>query len=193
MKFYSNLSVGYIGSWNSRGHLSPVLWMSPPDPWANNGAADDEHLPDPDGKKDDPVTPVDGAIQTQCQQQRKYQQAGVNHKFAASRKDIILNIKSFVSGLHSSKIFYLPYFFALKFCIFLSQIIYSLNENFVKTDVPGQHLFLPWVVRQWDMSRDQCRGISIRADSRFAPSQWKMALLCNNVSHWLGANLESAL
>ena len=33
----------------------------------------------------------------------------------------------------------------------------------------------------------------IRADSRFAPSQWETALLCNDVSHWLGARLESAL
>ena len=32
-----------------------------------------------------------------------------------------------------------------------------------------------------------------RADSRFAPSQWQTALLCNDVSHWLGANLGSAL
>ena len=32
-----------------------------------------------------------------------------------------------------------------------------------------------------------------RADFRFAPSQWETVLLCNNVSHWLGANLESAL
>ena len=32
-----------------------------------------------------------------------------------------------------------------------------------------------------------------RADSRFAPSQWGTALLCNAISHWLGANLESAL
>ena len=31
-----------------------------------------------------------------------------------------------------------------------------------------------------------------RADSEFAPSQWETALLCNAVSHWLGANLESA-
>ena len=30
-------------------------------------------------------------------------------------------------------------------------------------------------------------------DSRFTPSQWQMGLLCNDVSHWLGANLESAL
>ena len=35
--------------------------------------------------------------------------------------------------------------------------------------------------------------IIIRAYSRFAPSQWETALLCNDVSHWLGANLESAL
>ena len=32
-----------------------------------------------------------------------------------------------------------------------------------------------------------------RADSRFAPSQWETALLCNGVSHWLGTSLESAL
>ena len=33
----------------------------------------------------------------------------------------------------------------------------------------------------------------LRADSRLAPSQWETALLCNDVSYWLGANLESAL
>ena len=32
-----------------------------------------------------------------------------------------------------------------------------------------------------------------RADSRFVPSQWEPVLLCNDVSHWLGAGLESAL
>ena len=32
-----------------------------------------------------------------------------------------------------------------------------------------------------------------RVDTRFAPSQWETALLCNDVSHWLGASLESAL
>ena len=35
--------------------------------------------------------------------------------------------------------------------------------------------------------------IQIKAYSRFAPSQWQTALLCNDVCHWLGANLESAL
>ena len=32
-----------------------------------------------------------------------------------------------------------------------------------------------------------------KADSRFAPSQWEMALLCNDVSYWLGTSLESVL
>ena len=32
-----------------------------------------------------------------------------------------------------------------------------------------------------------------RADFGFAPSQWETVLLCNGVSHWLGASLESAL
>ena len=36
--------------------------------------------------------------------------------------------------------------------------------------------------------KDKCR-----ADSRFAPCQWETALLCNDVSHWLGASLRSAL
>ena len=33
----------------------------------------------------------------------------------------------------------------------------------------------------------------VRADSKCAPSQWETALLCNDVSHWLGASLESAM
>ena len=39
-----------------------------------------------------------------------------------------------------------------------------------------------------------CNGAyGLRADSRFAPSQGETVLLCNNVSHWLGASLESVL
>ena len=33
----------------------------------------------------------------------------------------------------------------------------------------------------------------LRADSRLAPSQWETSLQSNAISHWLGANLESAL
>ena len=38
-----------------------------------------------------------------------------------------------------------------------------------------------------------CGECNDRADSRFAPSQWETSLQSNAVSHWLGANLESAL
>ena len=34
---------------------------------------------------------------------------------------------------------------------------------------------------------------SSKVDSRLAPSQWDTSLQSNAVSHWLGANLESAL
>ena len=34
---------------------------------------------------------------------------------------------------------------------------------------------------------------TMRADSRFVSNQWETALLCNVVSHWLGASLESVL
>ena len=36
-------------------------------------------------------------------------------------------------------------------------------------------------------------GVCFRVDFRFAPSQWETVLLCNNVSHWLGTSVESAL
>ena len=36
-------------------------------------------------------------------------------------------------------------------------------------------------------------ALSHRADSRLVPSQWEMSLQANAVSHWLGANIESAL
>ena len=36
-------------------------------------------------------------------------------------------------------------------------------------------------------------AVEFWADSRFAPSHWETSLLCNDVSHWPGASLESAL
>ena len=41
---------------------------------------------------------------------------------------------------------------------------------------------------------NQCSSAPFhRTDSRFPPTQWETVLLCNHVSHWLGANLESTL
>ena len=44
----------------------------------------------------------------------------------------------------------------------------------------------------FSIRKDEMLG-NYRPDSRFAPSQWETALLCNDVSHWLGASLERAL
>ena len=38
----------------------------------------------------------------------------------------------------------------------------------------------------------RCNEHDPRADTRFATSQWEMALLCNDFSHWLGANLQAS-
>ena len=52
-----------------------------------------------------------------------------------------------------------------------------------------------WVnsLRHGDSYMHEWTRSYLRADSRFAPSQWETALLCNDVSHWLGTNLELAL
>ena len=48
----------------------------------------------------------------------------------------------------------------------------------------------PWPQVSGD--NDQCIYYP-RANSRSAPSQWEMSLPSNAISHWLGANLDSAL
>ena len=46
--------------------------------------------------------------------------------------------------------------------------------------------------RAWAINCTQTWLYTCRADSRFTLSQRETALLCNDVSHWLCANLESA-
>ena len=47
-------------------------------------------------------------------------------------------------------------------------------------------------IDEWSFSNPHPRNVS-KADSRLAPSQWDMSLQNNGISHWLGANPESAL
>ena len=54
-------------------------------------------------------------------------------------------------------------------------------------------LILPISLRFTSVALRQSYNCSSRAESRFVTSQWETALLCNNVSRWLGASLESAL
>ena len=50
-------------------------------------------------------------------------------------------------------------------------------------------LSISWILEHVILVRDTY----FRADSRFPPSQWEAALLCNDDSHWLGTSLETAL
>ena len=58
----------------------------------------------------------------------------------------------------------------------------------------GDYVFITVDLYRTDLlgAYDWRRG-KFRADSRLAPSQWETSLRSNAVSHWLGANLESAL
>ena len=60
----------------------------------------------------------------------------------------------------------------------------SVNILTLKALLPdlASHLKIMLAIQKW-------WNIMYRADSRFALSQWEMTLLCNNVSHWLGAKL----
>ena len=71
--------------------------------------------------------------------------------------------------------------------------------RFEMLETSGIHNFVVWSLKVYT---DICIMIHIslmyrtyrsRADSRFAPSQWEMALLCNDVSHWQDASRESIL
>ena len=57
------------------------------------------------------------------------------------------------------------------------------------------HIFISLPLPPWFVKCQLISGPSapIRANSSLAPSQWEMLLQSNTVSHWLGANLESAL
>ena len=56
-------------------------------------------------------------------------------------------------------------------------------------------IIMAWIFAAQTMVhvRCKCGVLWCRADSRLAPSQWETSLQSNAVSHWLGANLESAL
>ena len=56
---------------------------------------------------------------------------------------------------------------------------------------------IAWLLRAWRHNEPrhqrEWHWVKFRADSMFAPSQRETALLRNDVSHWLGASLESIL
>ena len=81
----------------------------------------------------------------------------------------------------------------------LGVVILSLLTNNIKTDVVASTSFCLSVYHVTNTLACYRKGHFIirgqcgRAYSWFVSSQWETVLLCNDVSHWLGANLESAL
>ena len=63
----------------------------------------------------------------------------------------------------------------------------SWNSRTFKSYIVNYHCYyFPGVAWRHGISNN-------RADSTLAPSQWETSLQSNAVSHWLGANLESAM
>ena len=84
--------------------------------------------------------------------------------------------------------------------MYRSHTQYCTCQNFVIVDIfyifTTENSIFVAIYTQEYQSPDVCARVCCtvnRADSRFAPSQWETALLCNAISHWLGASLESAL
>ena len=67
----------------------------------------------------------------------------------------------------------------LNLFVLQTQVPVCIQQFPLKNTDPNNH----WYIVSW----------IYRTDSRLAPSQWETSLQCNAVSHWLGANLESAL
>ena len=59
--------------------------------------------------------------------------------------------------------------------------------------MPVKQPWRTWVRLSPESTRTNKTTTKHRAYSRFAPSQWETSLQSNAISHWLGANLESAL
>ena len=72
----------------------------------------------------------------------------------------------------------------------------ALEINSLKSTWYLLHVYPDYLIEVVQSSVDDVSGVMLydfRADSRFEPSQWETALLCNDVSHWLSAHLVSAL
>jgi len=60
-----------------------------PDGRAHRRTDYDQELPDPDGREDGPVAPVDHAVQPQGQQHREEQQAWVDQELTARKQTTV--------------------------------------------------------------------------------------------------------
>ena len=71
---------------------------------------------------------------------------------------------------------------------YIMQLVAKAEENVPRESQSLTPIFLLATAGEFLNMQAICR-----AESRFAPSQWETSLQRNAVSHWPGANLESAL
>ena len=76
--------------------------------------------------------------------------------------------------------------------IFFSRLFKENRTNNVSVLTTIPRLVWHYCSRRFCNPPSNRTGIN-KADFRFAPNQWETALLSNDVSHWLGTSLESAL
>ena len=82
---------------------------------------------------------------------------------------------------------------ASSYSVFIT-LISSFTNNTFRLKLLTLIMVTSYYLNQCSDPVHRCIYASIgMADSRFAPSQWETALLCNDVSHWLDASLESVL
>ena len=66
-------------------------------------------------------------------------------------------------------------------------------RRLIRKRVKLECMLNPGCVASLITNNDKWRESYCSADARLAPSQWETSLQSNAVSHWLGANLDSAL
>ena len=78
-----------------------------------------------------------------------------------------------------------------------SEIFNKISKLFIHKKAFENIVYIIVAILSWgrlvNLSGTGPTHVNCRADSRLLPSQWEKALLCTDVSHWLSANLESAL
>ena len=76
----------------------------------------------------------------------------------------------------------------IRCCIFKSMVLHALSK--VGTNIICE---ISWIIIMQLVMVVSIYHMRYRGDSRFVPSQWETAMLCNDVSHWLDAGLQPAL
>ena len=78
----------------------------------------------------------------------------------------------------------------------LFRVMFCQLDHWKQTSVKSESKYKKFSAVSKKVQASMCQTVdesTHRTSSRFAPSQWETPLQSNAVSHWLGANLESAL